>query len=161
MLGPDHADDVGTPSERAVMNGIVIYESLTGNTKAAGHIIADELTAAGVETIACPITAVDLQALSDADLVVVGSWTDGVFFFGQRPGRAGRLAAKLPRIDGKKAVVYCTYALDCGGTLDKLARIVRMGGGDVVGGYAIKRDDLFGGSKELVDRLLSALDATV
>jgi len=161
VLGPDHADDVGTPSERAVMNGIVIYESLTGNTKAAGHIIADELTAAGVETIACPITAVDLQALSDADLVVVGSWTDGVFFFGQRPGRAGRLAGKLPRIDGKKAVVYCTYALDCGGTLDKLARIVRMGGGDVVGGYAIKRDDLFGGSKELVDRLLSALDATV
>lgn len=142
------------------MNGIVIYESLTGNTKAAGHIIADELTASGVETVACPITAVDLQALSDADLVIVGSWTDGVFFFGQRPGRAGRLAKKLPRIDGKKAAVYCTYALDCGATLDKLARIVRMGGGDVVGGYAIKRDDLFGGSKELVDRLLGALDTT-
>lgn len=142
------------------MNGIVIYESLTGNTKAAGHIIADELTAAGVETVACPITAVDHQALSDADLVVVGSWTDGVFFFGQRPGRAGRLAKKLPRIDGKKAVVYCTYALDCGATLDKLARIVRMGGGDVIGGYAIKRDDLWGGSREFVDRLLGILDTT-
>lgn len=140
------------------MNGIVIYESLTGNTKAAGLVIADELTKAGIETVACPITEVDLQALSDADLVVVGSWTDGVFFFGQRPGRAGRLAAKLPRIDGKKAVVYCTYALDCGSTLDKLARIVRMGGGDVVGGYAIKRDDIFGGSSELVARLLGALD---
>jgi sugar/nucleoside kinase (ribokinase family) len=142
------------------MNGIVIYESLTGNTRAAGQMIAAELTAAGIDTTACPITEVDLQALSGADLVVVGSWTDGVFFFGQRPGRGGRIAAKLPRIDGKKAVVYCTYALDCGQTLDKLARIVRMGGGDVIGGYAIKRNDLAGGASEFVERLLGALDGT-
>ena len=141
------------------MNGIVIYESLTGNTRAAGQMIADELTAAGVDTVACSIAKVDLQALSDADLVVVGSWTDGIIFFGQRPGRAGRIAAKLPRIDGKTAAVYCTYAVDCGQTLEKLARIVRMGGGDVVGGFAIKRNDLAGGATELVDRLLGALDA--
>jgi len=141
------------------MNGIVIYESMTGNTRAAGHLIADRLTEAGVETVACPITRVDLQALSEADLVVVGSWTDGLFFFGQRPGRGGRIASKLPRIDGKKAVVYCTYAIDCGSTLDKLARIVRMGGGDVIGGYAIRRDDIAGGADEFVDRVLGALDA--
>lgn len=140
------------------MNGIVIYESLTGNTRAAAHLIAEELSAAGIDTVACPITEVDLQVLSDADLVVVGSWTDGLVFFGQRPGRAGRIANKLPRIDGKKAVVYCTYAIDSGQTLDKLARIVRMGGGDVVGGFAIKRNDLAGGAAELVDRLLGALD---
>ena len=140
------------------MNGIVIYESLTGNTRKAGHMVAAELSAAGVDSVACPIDKVDLQALSDADLVVVGSWTDGVIFFGQRPGRAGRIASKLPRIDGKKAVVYCTYAVNSGQTLDKLARIVRMGGGDVLGGYAIKRNDLAGGASELVDRLLGALD---
>lgn len=142
------------------MNGIVIYESLTGNTRTAGHLIADELTSAGVETVACSIAEVDLQALSDADLVVVGSWTDGLIFFGQRPGRAGRIAANLPRIDDKKAVVYCTYAVNSGQTLDKLARIVRMGGGDVLGGFAIKRNDLAGGAKELVDRLLGVLDTT-
>ncbi len=140
------------------MNGIVIYESLTGNTKAAAHLIADQLSSEGIDTIACPITKVDLQALSDADLVVVGSWTDGVVFFGQRPGRAGRISANLPRIDGKKAVVYCTYAINSGPTLEKLARIVRMGGGDVLGGFAIKRNDLAGGATELVDRLLGALD---
>ena len=140
------------------MNGIVIYESLTGNTRASGHLIADELTAAGIDSVACPITEVDHQALSDADLVVVGSWTDGLFFFGQRPGRSGRISANLPRIDGIKAAVYCTYAVDSGKTLDKLARIVRMGGGDVLGGYAIRRNDLEGGAREFVDRLLGALD---
>lgn len=140
------------------MRAIVIYESLTGNTRRAGHLIAAELIKAGVESIACPITEVQLQALSEADLVIVGSWTDGLFVVGQRPGRIGRLV-KLPVIDEKKAAVYCTYALHAGKTLDKLAGIVSRRGGDVIGGYAIKRNDLQGGAEEFVARLLGALDA--
>ncbi len=140
------------------MKAIVIYESLTGNTREAGHHIAAELTRSGVEAVACPITEVQLQALSEADLVVVGSWTDGLFLFGQRPGRIGRLAA-LPVIDGKKAAVYCTYAVRVGKTLEILSGVVTRRGGDVIGGYAIKRNDLAGGASEFVDRLLGALDA--
>lgn len=139
------------------MKAIVIYESLTGNTRTAGHLIAAELTGAGVETVVSPITGVDLQALSEADLVIVGSWTDGLFFFGQRPGRIGRLI-KLPVIDGKKAAVYCTYALDPGKTLEKLAGIVSRRGGDVVGGIAIKRNAMEAGAADFVDRLLGALE---
>lgn len=142
------------------MNAIVVYESMTGNTEHAGFLIANELTLAGIPTVACPIHTIDAQALSDADLVIVGSWTDGLFFFGQRPGRAGRLAT-LPVIDGKQAAVYCTYAINAGKTLSKLSRIVRMRGGDVIGGYAIKRNDLEGGAVEFVDRLLGALDTSV
>lgn len=140
------------------MRAIVIYESLTGNTRQAGHMIAAELGKAGVEATACPITEIQLQALSEADLVVVGSWTDGLFIVGQRPGRIGRLV-KLPVIDDKKAAVYCTYALNAGKTLDKLAGIVSRRGGDVIGGYAIKRNDLQGGAEEFVARLLGALDS--
>lgn len=139
------------------MRATVVYESMTGNTAEAGQLIAEELTAAGIEAVACPITQVDLQSLSESDLVVVGSWTDGFFFFGQRPGRAARLAA-LPVIDGKQAAVYCTYAINAGKTLPKLARIVRMRGGNVIGGYAIKRNDLEAGAVEFVDRLLGVLD---
>lgn len=139
------------------MRAIVIYESLTGNTRTAGHLIADELNAAGIDTIACPIDQVELQALSEAELVVVGSWTDGLFFFGQRPGRIGRLA-KLPVIDGKLAAVYCTYAIETGKTLEKLSAIVGRRGGNVIGGFAIKRSNLEGGAREFVDRLLGALE---
>ena len=141
------------------MKATVVYESLTGNTASAGQLIAQELTAAGIEAVACPITQVDLQSLSESDLVVVGSWTDGLFVFGQKPGRAARLA-KLPVIDGKKAAVFCTYALHAGKTLPKLSRLVSQRGGDVVGGYAIKRSNLEEGAAEFVDRLLPALDST-
>lgn len=135
----------------------MIYESMTGNTRDAGHLIAAELTSAGIEAVASPITEINLQALSEADLVVVGSWTDGLFFFGQRPGRVGRLA-KLPVIDSKLAAVYCTYAINPGKTLDKLAAIVGRRGGDVVGGVAIKRSNIAGGAAEFVDRLLGAIE---
>ena len=139
------------------MRAIVIYESLTGNTRTAGHLIADELTAAGIEATAWPITDVDHQALSEADLVVVGSWTDGFILFGQRPGRIGRLV-KLPVIDGKLAAVYCTYAIEHGRTLEKLSGIVGRRGGNVIGGMAIRRNQLAAGSREFVDRLLGALE---
>ncbi len=141
----------------ASTSAVVIYESLTGNTKTAGEMIAAELTAAGVPAVACSTKQVALQQLSEANLVIVGSWTDGLFLFGQKPGGIGRLS-KLPVIDGKKAAVYCTYALETGKTLEKLAGVVGRRGGDVIGGAAIRRDRMEEGVTDFVDRLLGAID---
>ena len=138
------------------MPAVVIYESLTGNTRRAADIIARELTRRGIPTTVCAITAIDLQALSAADLVVVGSWTDGMFFFGQRPGRGGRIKDRLPAMAGKQAVTYVTFALEPRHALDKLTDIVRATGADVIGGMAIRRDDLEGGATDLVERVLEA-----
>ena len=79
------------------MSAVVIYESLTGNTRRAAGIMGAELERAGVPTTVCPITRINYQALADADLVIVGTWTDGIFVVGQRPGRAARIR-KLPVI---------------------------------------------------------------
>jgi hypothetical protein len=138
------------------VNAVVISESLTGNTRRAADLIAAELGARGVRAVACPITAIDYQALSAADVVIVGTWTDGIVFFGQRPGRAHRLRA-MPAMTGKQAVVFCTYAVDPGKTLDKLSDIVRSRGGDVIGGMAIRRTNLAGGAADLVQRLLDVI----
>ncbi|MFW2384107.1 MAG: flavodoxin family protein [Acidimicrobiales bacterium] len=137
------------------MKAIVIYESLTGNTRDAGDLIASELRASGVETMSCSVDRVDLQWLSDSDLVIVGTWVDGLFFFGQKPGRPWKLA-KIPVIDGKKAAIFCTYAHDPGKVLDKLQGVVERRGGDVIGGFSIKRNDIIAGASEFVDRLWGA-----
>ena len=39
-----------------MQHAIVIYESLTGNTRRAGERISAELEAAGVDAPSCPIT---------------------------------------------------------------------------------------------------------
>lgn len=138
------------------MRAVVIYESLTGHTRQAAALIAAELRTRGIEAVDCPVTAIDFQALSAADLVIVGAWTDGIFFFGQRPGRAHRLRA-LPAIAGKRALVFCTFALDPGKVLDKMTAILESRGAEVVGGMAIRRDALGPGATEFVDRLVDAL----
>ena len=138
------------------MPAVVIYESLTGNTRRAADVIARELTRRGIPTTVCAVAAIDLQALSAADLVVVGTWTDGMFFFGQRPGRGGRIKDRLPAMAGKQAVTYVTFALEPRHALDKLTDIVRATGADVIGGMAIRRDDIEGGATDLVERVLEA-----
>jgi hypothetical protein len=138
------------------VNGIVIYESLTGNTKRASVLIAEALTRGGVRTTTSPITGVDYQALHEADLVIVGTWTDGLIFVGQRPGRAGRLKT-MPAVAGKQCVVFVTYAIDSGHALEKLQAIVEERGGDVIGGMAIRRDNISAGAQDFVDRLLEAV----
>lgn len=140
------------------MNAIVVYESLTGNTKKAAGFIVDELIAGGVTATACPTTAIDYQALATADLVIVGSWTDGLFLFGQKPASAGRLS-QLPFLTGKQAAVFCTYALETGKTLEKLEAIISGRGADVIGGMAIRRNRLQEGSAEFVSRLLGVVAA--
>jgi hypothetical protein len=136
------------------VNAIVIYESLTGNTRRASLRIGADLDASGVSTAVCPITEIDYAALAAADVVVVGTWTDGFFVVGQRPGRAIRMAKLMPVIDRKAAVVFCTYALHTGKTLPKLQSLVERKGGVVHGGYAIRRDKIEEGSETFVDRLL-------
>lgn len=136
------------------VNAIVIYESLTGNTAKAGRAIAAGLTAEGVPTRAFPITKIDYQALADADLVIVGSWVDGLILVGQRPGRLGRITS-MPALAGKKAVVYLTYAIDAGRSLEKLSAAVEARGAEVLGGQTIRRDKLAQGVAELVDRVLA------
>lgn len=134
------------------MRVVVIYESLTGNTRKASHVIAEELEALGHTAVACPTTAVDYQALHEADVVVVGGWTDGLFFVGQRPGRAGRLR-NLPALKGKRAICFVTYAIDAGKTLDKLSGIVEGLGAKVEGGMTIRRDKIEAGARDLAARL--------
>ena len=91
--------------------------------------------------------------LSDADLVIVGSWVDGLIVVGQKPGRLGRIKS-MPALAGKRAVVYLTYAIDPGKALQKMSDAVAARGADVLGGQLIRRDKLEQGVAELVDRIL-------
>ncbi|HEX2851372.1 MAG TPA: flavodoxin domain-containing protein [Acidimicrobiales bacterium] len=140
------------------MKAVVIYESLTGNTRRAAGQIGTLLEASGVATKVMPITDIDYQALGDADLVIVGTWTDGLVLFGQRPGRAGRLRS-MPFVAGKRCAVYVTYAIDQGRALEKLAAILEDRGADVIGGMAIRRDNIPEGCADFVARILDVVAA--
>ena len=137
------------------MRALVIHESLTGNTRTAARAIVAELQREGWDASECSSRQVDLRALQQADVVVVGTWVDGLILFGQRPGGAGKLA-KLPLLGGKPTYVYVTYAVDPGKTLDKLTAEITDRRGDVRGGMVIKRGKLTDGGIEFARRVIAA-----
>jgi hypothetical protein len=92
-------------------------------------------------------------------LVVLGSWVHGAFVLGQAPALEVRQKIQGPMVPlgGKQAVVYCTYALAAGKSLDKMTAFAESFGMNVQGGMLIKRTNLQEGADTLVDRVLANL----
>src|SRR5690606_5148387 len=127
--------------EHPRVDAVIIYESMTGTTRRAAHLIADGFFDHRIVSQVYPTVGVTADAVKVSDLVVIGPWTDGALVIGQRHGRAKRLHA-LPDLSGKRCVVYCTYAIHPGKTLRKLTAIVESRGGEVLGGMTLRRDHL-------------------
>lgn len=136
---------------------MIVYDSFTGNTRKAANYIADELYRHGVGSNLFKVAELNAKAIAEADLLVVGSWTDGLFVVGQKPGRHKKFRALLPELDGKRSAVFCTFAVNPGKALERLTKTVEEHGGQVIGGMTIRRDDLEGGAAEFTGRLLEVL----
>jgi flavodoxin len=140
------------------VNVVVLYESRTGNTQRAAEYVAGACRQAGVDQLAVnPVSAPDLTALAAADVVFVGTWTDGLILFGHRPGGMRNIRA-LPVLDRKNVAVFCTYAVNPGSTAHQLGRALeRLKGATIVGEAQFKRTDI----DKLVGRYVDDVLATV
>ena len=138
------------------MDAVIIYESLTGTTQRAAHLIGDGFYDHEIGSQIFPVAGVTADAVAGADLVIIGSWTDGLLIVGQRPGKRKKLKA-LPDLTGKRCLVYCTYAVHPGKTIKKMTAIVEELGGTVLGGMTMRRDHLEEDASEFVSRALAAV----
>ena len=87
-------------------------------------------------------------------MVIVGTWVHGLFVVGQAPWGVAAIS-QLPTMKGKKAAVFCTFALSPGKTLDRLTTVVSQRGAEVIGGLALNRGKLEAHSEEFVSRLVA------
>jgi sulfite reductase alpha subunit-like flavoprotein len=138
---------------------VVLFESLTGNTQRAAERIGGAAVALGAQVWVRPIDGYDPKELAEADVVFVGTWVDGLILFGHRPGRAGRIKA-LPALDRKRAAAFCTYAVNPGKTIDKLAGILEANGAVVVAQHAFKRNRIEADVDAFVESALAAEPAS-
>jgi flavodoxin len=137
------------------MKAAVLVESLTGNTWKAGERICSLLQQEGWSITGLNrVREPDHAAIQEADFVLVGTWVHGLFVVGQAPWGLGAIS-KLPMMRGKKAAVFCTFALNPGKTLDKITSAVMGRGADVLGGVALNRAKLDEHSEIFVDRILA------
>ena len=143
--------------ESVGMNAAILVESLTGNTWKAAELVAANLQQAGWGiTGLSKVKAPDHASIQQADLVLIGTWTHGLFVVGQAPAGAA-LISQLPAMHGKQAAVFCTFALSPAKTLEKMTGIVSGLGADVIGGLAMNRRHLDRNAEEFAMRLLDAI----
>lgn len=139
------------------MKAALLVESLTGKTWRAAETIAADLgqegwTITGLSKVRDP----DHRSIQDAEVVLVGTWVHGLFVVGQTPWGVPTIS-NLPTMRGKKAAVFCTFALNPGRSLDKLSGAVRATGADVIGGLALNRGRLDQHCEEFATRLIGAM----
>jgi hypothetical protein len=141
------------------MKAAILVESLTGTTWAAAEMIAENLQQAGWDiTGLSKVRTPDHASIQQADIVLVGTWTHGLFVIGQAPAGAASLS-QLPAMRGKQAAVFCTFALNPKGTIDQMTRIISGVGADVIGGLAMNRRHLDQNAEQFALRLLDAVPA--
>jgi flavodoxin len=138
------------------MKAALLVESLSGTTWKAAEMIGTNLQQAGwTITGLSKVKQPDHASIQAADIVLVGTWTHGLFVVGQAPWAAAAIS-NLPAMRGKQAAVFLTYALDAGKSLDKLVSSVGATGADVVGGLLVKRNHLESHTEAFAERLVGA-----
>ena len=137
------------------MKAAVLFQSLTGNTRKAGELIAANLQQERWSiTTVTPMKELEMAHIQAADVVIVGTWVHGLFVVAQAPFGIGAIG-HLPALRGKLAATYCTFALNPGKTLDRLDGAVSRLGADVIGGLALHRSRLEEHSEEFAARLVA------
>ncbi|MDO8361448.1 MAG: flavodoxin family protein [Actinomycetota bacterium] len=137
------------------MKAAILYNSLTGNTRKAGELIAANLQQegwgiTGVSAVRKP----EMASLQEADMVIVGTWVHGLFVVGQMPFGVGGIE-HLPALRGKLSASYCTFALNPGKSLDRLETSLKLLGTEVIGGLALHRSKLPQHAEEFAARLVA------
>ncbi|MEM8904512.1 MAG: flavodoxin domain-containing protein [Actinomycetota bacterium] len=139
------------------MRIVVLSQSRTGNTRRAAEMIGGSAEATGAEVSVHAVTEIDYDALGEADLVMVGTWVGGLFFFGHHPGDAGVLNRELPMLHDTPVAAFMTYAHYAGKVMKRYSKLLERKGMDVVATELLRADLLPQGVDAFVDRAIEAV----
>jgi len=146
----------GRPPRARRARALVCYESRGGRTAAVARQVGELLHAGGLRVQVLPLARVGVDELATADIVVVGTWVEGLVVAKVGPASAAqRWLAEAPRLAGTPVGLFCTYAVDPRRTLELMAQGVGRRGGEVVATAAFGRKEPGQHVAEFAGRLLA------
>lgn len=114
----------------------IVYDSRTGTTRGASIAMGRLFEEHGHECTVQSVSEADPDQVTGADLVCIGSWTQGLFLILQHPTRATLdFIDRLGDLTGKQAIAFCTYKLATGSLLPRMAAALEAKGAEVLGTY--------------------------
>jgi flavodoxin len=118
------------------MNIAIVYDSQTGTTAKAAEVMGNMLAQQGHHCQVLSCTEADPSAVSKADLICIGGWVKGLFVILQHPtAKLMQFVDRMGDLTGKRVVVFCTYKLAAGSTLQQMARALEAKGAQVIGQF--------------------------
>ncbi len=137
---------------------VVVVDSLGGKTRSAGEAISRVLEGTGASVSVLRIQEATAPVLADADLVVLGTWTEGLVVANVGPSRAVRaFLDALPPLHGMRAAVFCTYGFSPKGTTAIMRNALEAHGAEVVAEAAFGARDLARRAEEFGEQVKSRL----
>ncbi len=144
------------PEPRRVL---VAYESRGGRTARAAGLVADRLRGTGAVVRAVPLSQAGLAELTDTDLLVIGTWVEGLVLTRVRAARATRAwLTELPRLAGLRAATFCTFAVSPAASLAGMRQALEERGAVVVaeGAFGPGARNIAENAALFAERLLAA-----
>ncbi len=136
---------------------LVCYASQGGRTARAAASVGEELRARGLAVEVLPMQHVGATELAAADLLVVGTWVEGLVVAKVGPARAAQQWLQdLPCLGGMPVAVFCTYAVNPRRSLETMARVLEDRGAHVVSAAAFGRGEVEPPATAFADRVLAA-----
>jgi flavodoxin len=90
----------------------IVYRSRTGTTRRFAEEIGAHLRTRGIQVVVASVGDADPRALADADIVLLGCWTNGLMVLLQHPDQPWiSFAREIPELAGPKVGLFATYKL--------------------------------------------------
>jgi flavin-binding protein dodecin len=138
------------------MNALILYNSRKGHTRAAANAIARAAQDEGCNIKMMSVIEVRKTDVDQADVVFIGTWTQGLILFSVRPAGAELWVPTLPPLDGKPTGVFTTYLFNPLGSLKALGKLVTQRGANVLAERAFHRSQPGSGAAQFVESVLHA-----
>ncbi len=134
---------------------VVIYRSRSGTTRRYGEEIGAHLRSRGLETRVVSIGECDLERLREADLVLLGCWTNGLMVVLQHPDQPWLdFARDLPPIPGARVGLFTTYKLATGSMFSRMRAALAGKAGPIGLELKSRSGGLSDGDRRALDRFI-------
>jgi flavodoxin len=104
-----------------VAKAVVVYRSHSGVTRRYGEEIAAALARRGIQASVISVGDCDFATLAEADYLLLGCWTSGLFFVLQHPDEPWLAFVRdMPEVRGARVGLFTTYKLVTGSQFPRM-----------------------------------------
>jgi flavodoxin len=130
---------------------LIIYNSHTGITKKYAEDIQTYLVGKNLETKLISIAEFNNTTNIECDLLMLGSWTSGLFFFGQHPDKEWvKFAQKLPKAVNSEIILFTTYKLATGSMFKNMKKHLGINSSNVKAELKSRKGNLSESDKSIL-----------